>query len=224
MNTLLAAAAALSALAALAVVAWFATQPSVMARLVAAGAIALLAWLLLPVATETGLRDLGRWLGESERTRDLAAFATLDGMAGIALTVRSLLGTAGRREQMLQRWMPPLTTPLALFALCVLVTQSVDTLAFGTLRILVTVASLAVVLAVGALLAAAMPARAARLELRLVVALLMLLVAGWLGALASAPPGGTAPAVDIVALGSLVVGGLLVAAAGFVRERWRSRR
>lgn len=224
MNALLAAAAALSALAALSVVAWVASLPSVLARLVAAAAVALLGWLLLPLATETGLRDLTRWLGEPERARDLAAFATLDGMAGIALTVRGLWGTARPREEALLRWMPPLTTPLAVFAPCVLAAQSVDTLAFGTLRILVTAASLAVVLALGALLAAAMPARAARLELRLAGALLMLLVAAWLAALASAPPAGTAPTVDVVALGSLVVGGLLVAAAGFVRERRRSRR
>lgn len=224
MNALLAVAAALSAVAALTMLAWVAALPSMLARSVVAAAVALLAWMLLPLATETGLRDLTSWLGEPKRARDLAAFAMLDGMAGIALTVRGLWGTARPREESLLRWVPPLTTPLAVFASCVLAAQSVDTLAFGTLRILVTSASLAVVLALGALLAAAMPARAARLEMRLAGASLMVLVAAWLAALASASPSGTAPPVDLVALGSLVVGALLVAAAGFVRERKRSRR
>jgi len=220
-NAQLAAAVALSSLASLALVAWVAALPTTTARLVAAAMVALLAWLLLPLAFEIGLRDLTRWLDEQERARDLAAFATLDGMAGVALTVRSLWGTASRREQALLRWLPPLTAPLAVFALCVVATQSVDTLAFGALRVLVTAASLPLVFGFGALLAATMPALAARLELRLAGALVMLLVAA---ALASAPPAGTAPTVDLVALGSLIVGALLVAAAGFVRERRRSGR
>jgi hypothetical protein len=223
-NALLTAAVALSLLATLGLAAWTSALPSMAARLAAAATVALLAWLLLPLATETGLRDLARWLGEQERARDLAAFATLDGMVGVALTVRGLWGTAGPRERALFRWMPPLTTPLAVFALCVVATQSVDTLGFGTLRILVAGACLAAVFALGALLAAAMPALAARLELRLVGALATVLAAAGLAALASSPPAGTAPTVDVVALGSLVVGALLVVAAGFVRERRRSRR
>lgn len=224
MNAPLTAAVVLSLLAALGLAAWIAALPSLIAQLAAAATFALLAWLLLPLATETGLRDLTRWLGDPERARDLAAFATLDGMAGIALTVRGLWGTAGPRERALLRWMPPLTTPLVVFALCVMATQSVDALAFDSLRIVVTAASLAVVISLGTLLAVAAPSPAARLELRLAGALLMVIVAAWLAALASSPPAGTAPTLDLVALGALVVGALLVAAAGFARERRRSRR
>ncbi len=224
MNALLAASGALSLLAALGLAAWVAALPSWAARLAAAAAVALLAWLLLPLATETGLRDLARWLGEQQRARDLAALATLDGMAGIALAVRGLWGTAGPRERALLRWMPPLTTPLAVFTLCVVATQSVDALDFGTLRILVSGASLAAAFALGALLAAAMPALAARLELRLVGALATVLASAWLAALASSPPAGTAPTVDVVALGTLLAGALLIVIAGFLREHRRSRR
>jgi hypothetical protein len=223
-NTLLAAGTGVASLAALALVAWVAALPFRAARLTAAAAVALLAWLLLPLATETGLRDLARWLGEQGRARDLAALAMLDGMAGVALTVRGLWGTAGPRERALLRWMPPLTTPLAVFALCVIATQSVDALDFGTLRLLVAGASLAAVFALGALLAAAMPALAARIELRLVIALATALAAAWLAALASSPPAGTAPTVDVVALGTLLAGALLIVIAGFLREHWRSRR
>jgi len=223
-NAQLAAATALSSLAALALVAWVAALPSSILRLGAAASVALLGWLLLPLATETGLRDLARWLGEAGRARDLAAFATLDGMLGAALAVRSLWGTAGRREQALLRWLPPLTMPVAVFALCVFASQSDHAVGFDALRVLVAAGCLAMVFALGAMLAVAMPALAARLELRLASALLTLPVAAWLAALASAPPAGTAPTVDLVALGTLLAGALLVVAAGFLRERWRSRR
>lgn len=215
---------ALSSVAALALVAWVAALPSSMLRLGAATSVALLGWLLLPLATETGLRDIARWLGESERSRDLAALATLDAMLVLALAVRSLWGNAGRIEQALLRWLPPLTTPLAVFALCVFASQSDHGFDFGSLRVLVAAACLAMVFALSALLAVPMPALAARLELRVVCALLMLGVAAWLAALASAPPAGNAPTVDLVALGTLVAGALLVIFAGFLREHWRSRR
>jgi hypothetical protein len=220
----LVAATLLASLAALSLLAWAAALPGAPARLVAASLLALLTWLLLPLALETGLRDLTLWLGEAERARDLAALATLDAMAGGALTVRALWGTASGREQALLRWSPPLTAPLAVFGACVIAAQSADTLAFGTLRVRVAAGVLAATFAGATLLAMATRAPAARLELRLAGALPMLPVAAWLAALASAPPGGTAPPLDLVALAAIAAGGLLVAAAGFVRERRRSRR
>lgn len=224
MNALLAAATALSSIAALALMAWSATLPSWRTRLGASASIALLAWLLWPLAVETGLRDLARWLGEFERARELAALATLDGMLGLALTGRALWGTASQAEQALLRWLPPLTTPCAVFAFCVFVSQSDYAIDFGVLRSLVATVSLALLLIVGALIAAAMTARTARLELRLAASLLILAVAGWLAAIPRTPPTGVALSVDVVALGLLLCGALLILFAGFLRGYWRSGR
>jgi hypothetical protein len=223
-SALLAAAGTVALLTALGLVAWLATLPSRVPRLAAIGAVALMAWLLMPLAIETGLRDLARWLGEGDRVGNLAALGTLDGMVVAALAGRGLLGAGGRREQWLLRVLPPLATPLAVFGLCVLVAYLVNAVAFDALPGIIALACVPALLALTVLLRSVLPEAAARLELRLAAALLQVVAAAVLAGFATAAPGGAAQAVDGVALAAVLVAAVLVGAAGFAWERRGSRR
>jgi hypothetical protein len=223
-SALLAAAGAVALLTALGLLAWLATLPGRVPRLAAIGAVALMAWLLMPLAVETGLRDLARWLDEGDRVGNLAALGTLDGMVVAALAGRSLLGAGGPREQWLLRVLPPLGTPLAVFGLCVLAAYLIDAIAFDTLRVIVALACVPALLALTGLLCTVLPAPAARLELRLAAALLQIAATAVLAGFATAAPGGAAQAVDGAALAAVLVAAVLVGAAGFAWERRRARR
>jgi hypothetical protein len=221
-STLVAATVAL--LAALALLAWMAALPGWRSRLAAAAGFGLAVWPLMPIAIDTGLRDMEGALEAGGWARAVATLATLDAMVVATLATRRLWGESGRREQWLLQALPPAGTPIAAFGLCLLAAQSSDTLDFATLRTAVAVACVPALAALAALFGSAVPGANARLELRLVTALLLLVAAAVLAGFATAAPGVSAPSFDGAALGAIIATAAVVGAAGFAWERRRSRR
>ncbi len=224
MSALLTASMAVAAAAGLALLAWLVTLPGWRQRLYVSAALALLVWWLVPLAVETGWRDLERWLARDDHARGLAALATLDSMAMLWLRSRQLWQSGGERWHRLATWWPPLTAPLAAFAFCAAVVQAIEGLAFDTLRVALAAASAPLLLGATAALTFAVPDRFARLELVLLGAVLLLL-AGAVLAIAAAPQreGGTA-AVDFGALAGILTAAVLVAVAGYVRAGRKRRQ
>lgn len=223
MNPLLAGAGAVTLASLLALVAWLAAMSGGVRRLLAAAACSVLAWALMPVALETGLRDLAGWLAAPDRARDLAALATIDGMATAALAGRALWDAGGPRERRLLDAWPPLGLPLAVFGSCLLAAYLVDTVDYGLLRTIVAATLGPALLAVAGIVRVSIARPAGRLELRLAAALLQVAAAAVLASLVTASPGGTAPAPDATALAAVLVATVLIAGGGMAWERRRSR-
>jgi hypothetical protein len=99
----------------------------------------------------------------------------------------------------------------------------VDTVDYGVLRMMVAAALGPAVLAVAAIVRVSITRPAGRLEFRLAGALLQVAAAAVLAGLATASPGGTAPAPDGIALAAILVGAALIAGGGMAWERRRSR-
>jgi hypothetical protein len=222
-NPLLAGAGVVMLASVVALVAWLAALPGGVRRLVAAAACSLLAWVLMPVALETGLRDLAGWLAAPDRARDLAALGTIDGMATAGLATRALWGVGGPRERRLLDTLPPLGAPVAVFGSCLVVAYLVDTVDYGVLRMVVAAILGPAVLVLSGSVRVSITRPEGRLQLRLAAALLQVAAAAVLAGLVTVSPGGTAAALDGIALAAVLIAALLIAGGGMAWERRRSR-